>query len=221
MKFYFIGDNYRKKELYESIFKMIDSRIAFEFISDEEFIELQNKIKFKVSYVGTSENGKKTKNKRIPVISVKESLYIDGLSKKEQPGCEYRKLKYIDEFGKFAYHIMNDREVVLYYSNLVKQRGGKLDAKLIDTVTIYHLGNVISTFDVVSNVRFTSSVSKIIPRGNPFHSMILVPEFGDIYLSECDSEERRFLYELRSDKILKNIDKILNSIETNDEKNIN
>ena len=90
---------------------------------------------------------------KMPVFSCDSGLYIEGLSNEEQPGVHVRRVR-----GK----ILNDEEMIDYYSNLALRAGGEVKAKyknaiclVLDETTVYEYdGEDISseTFLITSKV---------------------------------------------------------------------
>ena len=66
---------------------------------------------------------------KITTIGIDDNLYIEGLPKEKQPGTHVRRIN-----GKE----LNDEEMIEYYSNLVKEYGGKLEAKWVYGMVIYN-----------------------------------------------------------------------------------
>lgn len=90
---------------------------------------------------------------KMPVFSCDSGLYIEGLSDEEQPGVHVRRVR-----GK----MLNDEEMINYYSNLALRAGGEVKAKyknaicfVLDETTIYEYdGEDISseTFLITSKI---------------------------------------------------------------------
>lgn len=64
---------------------------------------------------------------RIPVFSCDSGLYIDRLEKDEQPGVHIRRIN-----GK----VLNDEEMIDYYSNLALRFGGEVRAKYKNAICL-------------------------------------------------------------------------------------
>lgn len=207
MKVLFTTNNKSKKDFYETGFKMHNNDINFVSINDPS---LSDKVKFEVTNDGEVINDK---DLDMVMVSVNESLYIDGLTDDKQPGVNY-KYDYIKgEDGSITKSLLNDNDMVSKYQGIVEGLGGMANAKFIDNVTISYKGNVIKNFDVEKSAVFTSNASKVIKKGQPLNSITLIPEFGDIHYSECDDAEEELLFETRDQKVLKKIAKEVSDIE--------
>lgn len=94
-----------------------------------------------------------------PVFSCDSGLYIDGLDIKNQPGVQVRRVN-----GK----VLNDEEMIEYYSNLAAKLGGKAIAKYKNAICLILDEENIFEYDGedISSVRFLIT-SQAHPRRNP------------------------------------------------------
>lgn len=123
-------------------------------------------------------------------ISIDDSLYIEGLSEEKQPGVNVRRVN-----GKR----LLDEEMLRYYSNLVKDLGGKADAKWVKSVCVYN-GKEMKTYTYHrSKFYFVDKPSKQIHEGYPLDSLAIIPEFGH-YLSELTDKEKEKYKELNNNQ---------------------
>lgn len=206
MKVFFDTNDKSKKDFYEYGFKMGNKDIECFSIKDEELV---NKMKFKVTMDDFEEEND---SNDYLTVSIKESLFIDGLSDENQPGALYNMPKILfDDISEEKK--VSDLDVVNYYASVVEKLGGSANAKFIDEVTISYRGKEIKKFAIENEATFTSKASKVIKKGNPLKSLMLIPEFGDIHFSECDDSDREILYETRDKKNLKIIAKEIEEVK--------
>lgn len=116
---------------------------------------------------------------KILTISIDDSLYIEGLEEEKQPGTNVRRVNGMR---------LDDNQVIEYYSNLIKELGGKVSAKWIKGIAIYD-GKEIKTFEYVRDEFFLiNKQSSVINEGYPLDSLTIIPEFNK-YLSDLTEEE--------------------------------
>ena len=115
----------------------------------------------------------------IPTIGMDNNLFIDEVPDNKQPGTYVRRIN-----GKE----LTDDEMVTYYTDLVKEYGGRLTAKWI-------YGMVMCTDDgskefswSTDNFYFIDKPCKKRNPGYPLDSISIIPEF-DKYLVELSPEE--------------------------------
>ena len=116
----------------------------------------------------------------LPTIAMDEGLYLDGVPENLQPGTHVRRVN-----GKE----LNDDEMIKYYSNLVKEYGGKLTAKWVYGMAIYN-GKEEKTYTWnKDHFYFIDKPSQKRNTGYPLDSITIVPEFNK-YLVELTEEEK-------------------------------
>ncbi len=113
---------------------------------------------------------------KIPVFSCDSGLYIDGLDNDEQPGVHIRRIN-----GK----VLNDEEMIDYYSNLALRFGGEVRAEyknaiclVLDEINVYEYDG-----DDISSETFIIT-AKAHPRrinGFPLDSLSLNINTGKYY----------------------------------------
>ena len=114
-------------------------------------------------------------------LAVDDTMYIDGIPDNLQPGMYVRRVN-----GKR----LNDKEMIEYYTNLVKEYGvnGKLDTKWILGMAIIKDG-IISTYqDVTSEYYLIDKPVPYIKEGYPLSSILFNKKANkyDIDLTEED-----------------------------------
>ena len=120
---------------------------------------------------------------KVPVFSCDSGLYIDGLDNDEQPGVHIRRIN-----GK----VLNDEEMIEYYSNLALRFGGEVRAKyknaiclVVDETNVYEYDG-----DDISSETFIIT-AKAHPRrinGFPLDSLSLDINTGKYYFDIEDYE---------------------------------
>lgn len=128
----------------------------------------------------------------ITTIGIDDNLYLEGLSDEEQPATHVRRIN-----GKR----LNDDEILDYYINVVKNLGGRADAKWVKGIAICS-SKGIKTFEYSrSKFYFVTEKSKIMHEGYPLDSISIIPECGK-YLTELNEEERKIYKQNSSSKAI-------------------
>ena len=109
------------------------------------------------------------------------NLFIEELPKERQIGTHVRRIN-----GKE----LTDDEMIEYYTNLVKEYGGKLTAKWVYGMVIYNGKEAKEYSWSKSNFYFVDKPSKRRNPGYPLDSIAVVPEY-DKYLVELTEEEKK------------------------------
>lgn len=208
MNILFTNDDDNKKNLYELGFKMNFEDAKCVNLSEAG---IKNKVKFEVSNLDEKERAVEySKLCDYLTVSVKESLYIDGLPEAKQPGTSFKMIA-IDNEDSIKSNLTNI-DIASHYAEIVKQLGGSANAKWVDDVTIAYKGKVVKSFKVENNAVLTSKISKNIDKSNPINSITLIPEFGDIHYSDCNLEEIKFLNEIKNKKVINYISNAVKEI---------
>ena len=137
---------------------------------------------------------------KIPTIGMDNNLFIEELPDEKQPGTHVRRIN-----GKE----LNDEEMITYYTNLVKENGGKLKAKWV-------YGMVICSDKVIrqyswnkDHFYFIDKPSKKRNPGYPLDSISIMPEFNKYFVDLSDEERKEYK---KKDNIDKVIEFIVNSV---------
>lgn len=137
---------------------------------------------------------------KIITIGMDNNLFIDELPEEKQIGTHVRRIN-----GKE----LNDDEMIDYYTNLVKEYGGKLTAKWVYGMVIFN-GKEKKEFTwSKSNFYFVDKPSDKRNPGYPLDSISIIPEYNK-YLVELTDEEKKEYNEKTNDGQV--IDFIVNSI---------
>lgn len=136
----------------------------------------------------------------ITTIGMDNTLFIEELPEEKQPGTHVRRIN-----GKE----LNDEQMIEYYTNLVRQNGGKLTVKWIYGMAICN-GKEIKTYTwSKDHFYFVDKPCELRNPGYPLDSISIIPEFNK-YLVELTDEERRSYKEQKSTEGV--IDFIINNI---------
>ena len=109
------------------------------------------------------------------------NLFIEELPEDKQPGTYVRRIN-----GKE----LNDEEMIEYYTNLVKENGGKLTAKWVYGMVIYSEKGIKEYTWAKDKFNFiTKPCAKRNP-GYPLDSITIVPEYNK-YLVELTEEDKK------------------------------
>ncbi len=136
---------------------------------------------------------------KIPTIGMDNNLFIEELPDEKQPGTYVRRVN-----GKE----LSDEEMITYYTNLVKNYGGKLTAKWVYGMVICNGKNTKEYSWSKDHFYFVDKPSEKRNPGYPLDSITIVPEFNQ-YLVELTTEEKEQY------KAKDNIDEVVNFIVQN------
>lgn len=118
---------------------------------------------------------------KMPVFSCDSGLYISGLNKEEQPGVHVRRIN-----GK----VLNDEEMIEYYSNIALKQGGEVVAKYRNAISLIIDEENIFDYDgddiSPPNFLLTSKVHSNRNIGFPLDSISVNIE-NDEYFIDMDS----------------------------------
>lgn len=113
-------------------------------------------------------------------IGMDNSLFIEELPEEKQPGTHVRRVE-----GKE----LSDEEMIEYYTNLVKEYGGKLTAKWVYGMVVYGKNGAKEHTWSKSQFYFVDKPSDKRNPGYPLDSIAIIPEFNK-YLVELTDEEK-------------------------------
>lgn len=118
---------------------------------------------------------------KIPTIGMDNSLFIEELPEEKQPGTHVRRVN-----GK----TLNDEEMIEYYTNLVKEYGGKLTAKWVYGMVMCDENGVREYSWSKDHFYFVDKPCEKRNPGYPLDSISIVPEFNK-YLVELTEEDKK------------------------------
>ena len=114
-------------------------------------------------------------------IGMDNTLFIEELPEEKQPGTHVRRVN-----GKE----LTDEEMIEYYTNLVKENGGKLSAKWVYGMVVYGPTGAKEHTWSKSHFYFVDKPSNMRNPGYPLDSIAIIPEFNK-YLVELTDEEKK------------------------------
>ena len=132
----------------------------------------------------------------IPTIGMDDNLFIDGIDESLQPGTHV---------SRVGGRQLSDEEMITYYTRLVKEHGGKLQAKWVYGMVVITDKSCDELTWSKDKFCFVSTPCSKRNPGYPLDSISIIPEFNK-YLVELSDEERN-LY-----KSKENIDGVVNFI---------
>ena len=123
---------------------------------------------------------------QMTTMAMDDTMFIDGIPEEKQPGVYVRRVN-----GKR----LNDKEMLDYYTNLVKQYGkdGKLNTKWISGIVIVKDGKIFTHKEVTSEYYLVDTPTPEIKDGYPLSSIMINKKLNkyDIYLTEEDKKMGR------------------------------
>ena len=142
------------------------------------------------------------KTSKIPTIGMDNCLYIEGINEEDQPGTHVRRVH-----GKR----LSDKEMIDYYTGLVKKYGRNLKAKWVYGMAIFD-GNETKTYTwSKGEFYFVEKPSPILNEGYPLDSISVMAEDGKYFVDL--SREEKDAYNNKSSKDNDVVKFILNSLK--------
>ena len=172
MKVLFATTNPAKVKKYKDL--LAEKGIELITIKDLDFklpIDENGKNAIENAYIKAKTYYDKT---QMPTIGMDNNLFIEELPEERQPGTHVRRIN-----GKE----LNDEEMIEYYTNLVKENGGKLTAKWVYGMVICSDKGVNKFSWSKDHFYFVNKPCEKRNPGYPLDSMTIVPEFNK-YLVE-------------------------------------
>lgn len=117
----------------------------------------------------------------ITTIGMDNNLFIEELPKEKQPGTHVRRVN-----GKE----LTDDEMIEYYTNLVKEYGGKLTAKWVYGMVICDNNRKEEYSWTKDHFYFVDKPCEKRNQGYPLDSISIIPEFNK-YLVELTEEDKK------------------------------
>ena len=137
---------------------------------------------------------------KIPTIGMDNCLFIEELQEEKQPGTHVRRIN-----GKE----LKDDEMIEYYTNLVKQYGGKLTAKWVYGMVICNGKETKEYTWSKGDFYLVSKPCKERNPGYPLDSISVMPENNKYWLELTDEEKAKSKEEDNKDKV---VEFIINNI---------
>lgn len=136
----------------------------------------------------------------ITTIGMDNNLFIEELPAEKQPGTHVRRVN-----GKE----LTDEEMLEYYTNLVKEYGGKLTAKWVYGMVIYNGKEDKEYSWSKSNFYFIDKPCEKRNPGYPLDSISIVPECNKYFVELTDEDKNKQKQTYTEDNV---IDFIINNI---------
>lgn len=117
---------------------------------------------------------------KIPTIGMDNCLFIEGLPDEKQPGTHVRRIN-----GKE----LTDEEMIAYYTNLVKEYGGKLIAKWVYGMVLYKGEEAKEYTWNKSDFYLVDTPCEKRNPGYPLDSISVMPENNQYWLELTEEEK--------------------------------
>ena len=130
---------------------------------------------------------------KITTIGMDNNLYIEELPEEKQPGTHVRRVN-----GKE----LNDDEMIKYYSNLVKEYGGKLTAKWVYGMVIYDGKEPKEYSWSKSHFYFVDKPCEKRNLGYPLDSMSIMPECNKYFVDLTEEDRNRNKENYKEDDVI-------------------
>ena len=199
MKVLFATTNPAKVKKYKELLK--EKGVELITIKELDFklpIDENGKDAIENAYIKAKTYYDKTK---IPTIGMDNNLFIEELPEEKQPGTHVRRIN-----GKE----LNDEEMIEYYTNLVKENGGKLTAKWVYGMVICSDKGVDKYTWSKDHFYFVDKPCEKRNPGYPLDSISVMPESNKYWLEY--PEEYRKQYK-EKDNIEEVVQFIVNSVK--------
>ena len=138
---------------------------------------------------------------KITTIGIDDNLVIEGIPEEKQPGTHVRRIN-----GKE----LTDDEMIEYYTNLVREYGGKLTAKWVYGVVVYNGKEAKQNSWSKSHFYFVDKPSGKRNPGYPLDSISIMPEVNKYFVDLTDEDRSKNKQNYNDDDI---IDFIANALE--------
>lgn len=191
MKVLFATTNKAKVSKYKDALR--ENNIELLTINDLDFkldIEENGKDALENAYIKAKSYFDKT---GIPTIGMDNTLYIEELPEDKQPGTCVRRVN-----GK----VLSDDEMITYYTNLVKEYGGRLTAKWVYGMVICTEEGTKKYTWYKDHFYFVSKPSKKRNPGYPLDSISVLPEFNKYFLELTKEEQELYKNKDNNDNVI-------------------
>lgn len=137
---------------------------------------------------------------KIPTIGMDNNLFIEELPKEKQPGTYVRRVN-----GKE----LSDDEMIEYYTNLVKEYGGKLTAKWVYGMVICNENGVEKYSWSKEHFYFVDKPCSKRNQGYPLDSISIMPEINKYFVELTKEDKKQYKNKDNTEDV---IDFIINNI---------
>lgn len=137
---------------------------------------------------------------KITTIGMDNNLFIEELPQEKQPGTYVRRVNEKE---------LNDDEMIEYYTNLVKQYGGKLTAKWVYGMVVYNGKEAKKYTWSKKHFYFIDKPSEKRNPGYPLDSISIMPECNKYFVELTDEDKKQNKENYNDDDV---IEFIVNSL---------
>ncbi len=191
MKVLFATTNEAKVGKYKEALK--ERGIELITINDLDFkldIDENGKNAIENAYIKAKAYYERTK---LPTIGMDNCLFIEGLPEEKQPGTHVRRVN-----GKE----LTDEEMIEYYTNLVKEYGGKLTAKWVYGMVICDGRERKEYSWSKSNFYLVDKPCEKRNPGYPLDSISVMPENNQYWLELTDEQKKKSKEKSNTDDVV-------------------
>lgn len=135
---------------------------------------------------------------KITTIGMDNNLFIEELSEEKQPGTHVRRIN-----GKE----LTDDEMIEYYTNLVKENGGKLTAKWVYGMVIYDGKESKEYTWNKSHFYFIDKPCEKRNPGYPLDSISIMPEVNKYFIELTEEDKKKSNNKYNEDDVIEFITK--------------
>lgn len=135
---------------------------------------------------------------KITTIGMDNNLFIEELSEEKQPGTHVRRIN-----GKE----LTDDEMIEYYTNLVKENGGKLTAKWVYGMVIYDGKESKEYTWNKSHFYFIDKPCEKRNPGYPLDSISIMPEVNKYFIELTEEDKEKSNNKYNEDDVIEFITK--------------
>lgn len=130
---------------------------------------------------------------KIPTIGMDNNLFIEELPKEKQPGTHVRRIN-----GKE----LSDEEMIKYYTNLVKEYGGKLTAKWVYGMVICNENRIEKYSWNKDHFYFVDTPCKKRNPGYPLDSISIMPEINKYFVELTKEDKNQYKNKDNTDDVI-------------------
>ena len=130
---------------------------------------------------------------KITTIGVDDNLFIEELPDEKQPGTHVRRVN-----GKE----LTDDEMIEYYTNLVKEYGGKLTAKWVYGMVIYNGKEAKEYSWSKGNFYFVDTPCEKRNPGYPLDSISIMPECNKYFVDLTAEDRNKYKENYNEDDVI-------------------
>lgn len=129
----------------------------------------------------------------ITTIGMDNNLFIEELPDEKQPGTHVRRVN-----GKE----LTDEEMIEYYTNLVKEYGGRLTAKWVYGMVLYNGKDKKEHSWSKSDFYFVDKPSEKRNPGYPLDSITIMPEYNKYFVELTDEDKKKDVSKNNEDDVI-------------------